>query len=50
MKKLVALLLSALIVCSLFTCCMAESEGRDLADLKIGAFSNSTITTSIHHY
>lgn len=65
MKKLVALLLSVLMVCSLFTGCASKdeskaeepaapaqteapsdekTEGRDLADLKIGAFSNSTIT------
>ena len=66
MKKVIALLLSVLMVCSLFTGCSSNgaqtnddgtstsnqggepsgegSEGRDLADLKIGAFSNSTIT------
>lgn len=65
MKKYVALLLSILLLCSLFTGCSGKSEtpadgsgtpaqsgessgdasqGRDLADLKIGAFSNSTIT------
>lgn len=57
---MIALLLSVLMICSLFTGCGSkdetedtadaeqanevESQGRSLEDLKIGAFSNSTIT------
>lgn len=57
---MIALLLSVLMICSLFTGCGSkdetedtadaeqanevETQGRSLEDLKIGAFSNSTIT------
>ena len=63
MKKMLAFLMSALMVCSLMTGCASKggdtpadtadnstsqteetTQGRDLKDLKIGAFSNSTIT------
>ena len=64
MKKMLAFLMSALMVCSLMTGCSSKgsdtsaapeegssdaqteegAQARDLKDLKIGAFSNSTIT------
>lgn len=63
MKKILAFLMSTLMVCSLMTGCSSSgndtaapetdsstpaaeetANGRDLSDLKIGAFSNSTIT------